>query len=233
MPAYGGGGRPGQLGNLGDRGSFDIVQLDDQALPGRHRRDHGADPVHDFSPLGSLGWRLIPRRDELGKAFPLTALRSDHVEGSVRHDSGQPGPERPPDLEIVDVAKRRKESVLNHVFGVRVVANDSHRQPDGARKVETNKLPERLPVTTAGAFDQGAFTVGVGGLLERQLWTKSVRTNRSGRMHRTLPEETDRIRRCPPEYLPGSARDSRVAGLRPGNVGRWRTREGGEIGRAH
>jgi CheY-like chemotaxis protein len=153
----------GDDGDLLVRKPFDVPKQERGPLLGGQRPErciHGRERLAITGELRQVGPRrgrlgpcdvVIFRRIQrkLGSALP----RPEVVEGAVRRDAEQPGPEREA-LERSDGSPRGEEGVLHDIFGVGRSADDAERVPIKRSLLSPREVFEGSGIAAACTLDE-------------------------------------------------------------------------------
>ena len=152
-------------GNLIMLETFDVVQDEDHAVPGREG-GYGSlegDAVDGAGELGvagaevSLGSVVFRGVDGLFEGDELEALFAQVHEDKVDGEAVEPGGEGGLSAEAADLAEEMEEGLLGHVFGFGDVAEHAEAEGVNAALVEGVELGEGFGVAGLGLLDGLGF----------------------------------------------------------------------------
>ena len=118
--------------------------------------------VPNLSPFGGVRRTWPGITHVFPERIDRTCLPRCHlVEPPIDDDPRQPGPERPREIEAVDVLKRREERVLNQILRVFTVPQQTHRQRHCPGEVSLDDSPERVTLTDPNASEKLLVVIGL------------------------------------------------------------------------
>jgi len=179
-----------KLRDLGDRKAIHLEQLHYQSTLRRQLGERALKLVPDLTTLDGFCRRGLRVAHGFGKDIGASCRsRGREIQPAVDDDPRQPGPERPRKIEPLDVLKRRKKRVLNEIFRVLTVPQESHPERHRPRQIPLDDRSERLTLSVEDASEKLPIHVGVVIRAEHECGASIVlRSRRVG----TLTSVTER-----------------------------------------
>src|SRR6478672_5431676 len=158
------------LPDLAARESGHVEQRHDHSLTIRERRER---LLQDLPRVASL--RLVERGRCLTHTVRLrlhaaARTRAPQVGSAIQHDADQPRPERPADLERIEVLMRRQERLLDEILRILAMSDDAIRDAERLLHVRPHQYVARGLITAARALHERAIPLGRREAFGRFRW---------------------------------------------------------------
>jgi hypothetical protein len=158
VPPHGGRRRASGLGDVGDGHFLELEELYHQTPSRRKLVERGTELLHEVRSLGLLVRRAVTARDRRIESDGYSdAPRGLGVQAAVHDDASKPRPEWAIELEIIDVTEGGEERILNDVFSISSILEDTRRHGERPWEMALDQRAERAAIPGAYAPDEPCF----------------------------------------------------------------------------